>query len=60
MVEEALILVVDDDDIVARTIERSLRAGGYRVAVVHSGVEALKSVRRNPPDLMVLDVIIHR
>jgi DNA-binding response OmpR family regulator len=58
MVEEALILVVDDDEIVSRTIERSLRAGGYRVAVVHSGVEALKSVRRNPPDLMVLDVIM--
>lgn len=58
MVEEALILVVDDDEIVARTIERSLRAGGFRVAVVHSGVEALRSVRRNPPDLMVLDVIM--
>ena len=38
--EEAHILVVDDDEIVARTIERSLRAGGFHVSVVHSGVEA--------------------
>lgn len=53
-----LILVVDDDDIVARTIERSLRAVGFRVAVVHSGVEALQVARRQPPDLMVLDVIM--
>jgi DNA-binding response OmpR family regulator len=51
-------LVVDDDEIVARTIERSLRAGGFRVAVVHSGVEALRSARRQPPDLMVLDIIM--
>lgn len=53
-----LVLVVDDDEIVARTIERSLRAGGFRVAVVHSGVEALRAARRQPPDLMVLDIIM--
>jgi DNA-binding response OmpR family regulator len=56
--DEALILVVDDDEIVAKTIERSLRAAGFRVTVVHSGVEALQSARRISPDLMVLDVIM--
>lgn len=58
MEDDNLILVVDDDEIVARTIERSLRAGGFRVAVVYSGVEALRSARRQPPDLMVLDIIM--
>lgn len=58
MEDDNLILVVDDDEIVARTIERSLRAGGFRVAVVHSGVEALRTARRQPPDLMVLDIIM--
>lgn len=56
--EETQILVVDDDEIVATTIERSLRAGGYLVVVAHSGVEALQIARRHPPDLMVLDVIM--
>jgi two-component system, OmpR family, response regulator RpaA len=56
--EEAHILVVDDDEIVARTIERSLRAGGFQVSVVHSGVEALQTARRNHPDLLVLDVLM--
>ncbi len=58
MEDDNLILVVDDDEIVARTIERSLRAGGFRVAVVHGGVEALRVARRQPPDLMVLDIIM--
>ncbi len=56
--EEAHILVVDDDEIVARTIERSLRAGGFQVSVVHSGVEALQTARRSRPDLLVLDVLM--
>lgn len=55
---DAKIMVVDDDEIVARTIERTLRAGGFQVVVVHSGVEALRTARRNPPDLMVLDVLM--
>jgi two-component system, OmpR family, response regulator RpaA len=58
MTDEAEILVVDDDEIVARTIERSLRAGGFRVVVVHSGVEALQTARRQSPDLVVLDVLM--
>jgi len=56
--DNAKIMVVDDDEIVARTIERTLRAGGFQVVVVHSGVDALRSARRNPPDLMVLDVLM--
>ncbi len=58
MSEEAKIMVVDDDEIVARTIERSLRAGGFQVVVVESGVDALRVARRNPPNLMVLDVLM--
>ena len=58
MSDDAKIMVVDDDEIVARTIERTLRAGGFQVLVVHSGVEALRVARRNPPDLMVLDVLM--
>jgi DNA-binding response OmpR family regulator len=56
--DDAKIMVVDDDEIVARTIERTLRAGGFQVMVVHSGVEALRVARRNAPDLMVLDVLM--
>jgi len=56
--EPAYILVIEDDDIVARTIERSLRGYEFRVRLASSGVEGLKIARRNPPDLVILDIIM--
>jgi DNA-binding response OmpR family regulator len=56
--EPAYILVIEDDDIVARTIERSLRGEEFRVTLSSSGVEGLKSARRRPPDLVILDIIM--
>ncbi len=52
------ILIVEDDEIVARTIERSLRSEEFRVTVANSGVEGLKTARAYPPDLVILDVIM--
>lgn len=56
--DPAYILVVEDDDIVARTIERSLRGDEFRVTLTNSGVEGLKAARRRPPDLVILDIIM--
>jgi DNA-binding response OmpR family regulator len=56
--EPAQILVIEDDDIVARTIERSLRGDEFRVVITNSGVEGLKAARRRPPDLVILDIIM--
>jgi DNA-binding response OmpR family regulator len=56
--DAAHILVIEDDDIVARTIERSLRGEEFRVLITNSGVEGLKAARRRPPDLVILDIIM--
>ncbi len=56
--EAAHILVIEDDDIVARTIERSLRGDEFRVLVTNSGVDGLKAARRRRPDLVILDIIM--
>lgn len=56
--QPAHILVIEDDDIVARTIERSLRGQEFRVTLANSGVEGLKIARRRPPDLVILDIIM--
>jgi DNA-binding response OmpR family regulator len=56
--ETANILVIDDDEIVARTIERALRSIDLRVTVANSGVEGLKIARRRRPDLVILDIIM--
>lgn len=52
------ILVIEDDEIVARTIERSLRSQDFKVTIARSGVEGLKLARSQQPDLVILDVIM--
>ncbi len=52
------ILVIEDDDIVARTIERCLRGKEYYVNLANSGVAGLKAAHRKVPDLVILDVIM--
>lgn len=56
--ETISILVIEDDEIVAKTIERCLRGGEFRVRLANSGVEGLRSARREVPDLVILDVIM--
>ncbi|MBI4927596.1 MAG: response regulator transcription factor [Anaerolineae bacterium] len=54
----ANVLIIEDDEIVAKTIERCLRGGEYHVRVKNSGVEGLQAARREPPDIVILDVIM--
>ena len=53
-----LILVVDDNEDVAETIDRSLRRAGYEVAVAYRGADALQIARTRHPDLVVLDILM--
>jgi two-component system, OmpR family, response regulator MprA len=50
------ILVVDDDAPIRRMLERALGAEGYEVTTAAGGGEALVSIDRSAPDLVVLDV----
>jgi len=52
------ILIIEDDEIVAKTIERVLRGDEFKVSVANSGVEGLQLARRNVPKLVILDVIM--
>ncbi len=52
------ILIIEDDDIVAKTIERCLRGNEYRVQIANSGVTGLRTARRKIPDLVILDVMM--
>jgi len=56
--EPAYVLIIEDDEIVARTIERSLRGDEFKITVTNSGVEGLKVARRRPPGLVILDIIM--
>ena len=52
------ILVVDDDPLVATTIQRVLRPEGYEVDIALGGAAALDQARDRRPDLLVLDVMM--
>lgn len=54
----ATVLVVDDLDANARLLERLLEREGYRVIFAKNGHEALDRVRREHPDLILMDVIM--
>jgi two-component system response regulator MprA len=52
------ILVVDDDQKIAGTIRRALVFEGYEVDVANDGVSALRQMREQAPDLVILDVMM--
>lgn len=52
------ILVIDDDELVSRTLQRALKLYDYQVMVANSGTEGLHVARRHRPDLLVLDVVM--
>jgi CheY-like chemotaxis protein len=54
----ARILVVDDDPDFVEITRTILLANGYRVSTAASGEEALKSMRSEPPALVLLDVMM--
>ncbi|MEU6765372.1 response regulator transcription factor [Streptomyces sp. NPDC046853] len=56
----AFVLVAEDDEKQAELVRRYLEHEGHTVAVVHDGRAALDEVRRRPPDLLVLDVMMPR
>jgi two-component system response regulator MprA len=52
------ILVVEDEPSISGFVRRGLRFEGYDVSVVEDGSDALRVLRDNPPDLVVLDVMV--
>jgi CheY-like chemotaxis protein len=54
------ILLVEDDRFLRRACEVSLRQRGFTVASVGDGVEALKQVQAERPDLILLDLLMPR
>ena len=52
------ILVVDDEEDLLELIRYNLSKEGYRVNCVVTGEDAMREARTNPPDLIVLDLLL--
>jgi DNA-binding response OmpR family regulator len=56
--EQKSILVIEDEDLVAQTIEHCLRRENFRVILARTGVEGLQLAKRHLPNMVVLDLIM--
>jgi len=54
----ASVLVVDDEPNIVLSLEFLLKQAGYRVRMVSNGEAALAAIAAEPPDLVLLDVMI--
>ena len=54
----ANVLVVDDEVEVAEVIRRVLERAGYAVTIAHNAAAALDAVARQPPHVVITDVIM--
>ncbi len=52
------ILVVDDDKKIVRLVQSYLEQSGYQVLTAYDGETALHTIRREKPDLVVLDLML--
>ena len=51
----AHILIIEDDDLVSRTVERSLSGSDFQISLADNGLEGIKAARNAMPDLVILD-----
>jgi two-component system phosphate regulon response regulator PhoB len=55
---QSRILVVEDDDDIAQLLAITMKKAGFDVAISDNGYEALNLIRKHPPDLLILDLMI--
>ena len=53
-----LVLVVDDERVIADTLAIILNKSGYDATAVYSGIEAVEKARQLKPDLVISDVVM--
>ena len=56
--KKILILLVEDEDILVRTLKEKLMEEGFIVDTANNGVDGLKLALTEHPDLILLDILI--
>lgn len=57
---DKLILVVDDDESIRGLLEHVVKKEGFQAALAVDGEDALVKIERDPPDLIVMDLMLPR
>ncbi len=54
----ATVLIVEDQDEIKALLEFKLKSSGYDVILAENGKKCIEVARKNPPDLIVLDMMM--
>ena len=52
------VLIVDDEEHIVELLQFNLVNAGYKVITANNGLDALKKVKENKPDLLLLDLML--
>ncbi|HQB85318.1 MAG: Alkaline phosphatase synthesis transcriptional regulatory protein PhoP [Parcubacteria group bacterium ADurb.Bin247] len=52
------ILIIDDDEILVDLLRNKLEESGFAVFIAHNGVEGLKAIKKENPDIILLDIVM--
>ncbi|MCB9555720.1 MAG: response regulator [Deltaproteobacteria bacterium] len=52
------VLIAEDSETSAAVLSRALRSLGVEVVVVGDGVEAARTIAEDPPDVLIVDIIM--
>jgi len=55
---EALILVVDDNQVNVKVLSNILKMSGYDIIAAFNGKDAIRMAERRPPDLILMDIMM--
>ncbi|MEI3599948.1 MULTISPECIES: response regulator transcription factor [unclassified Oceanobacillus] len=52
------ILIVDDEDMILEVLEAYFEKEGWETILASNGIEALKKIKENNPDIIILDLML--
>lgn len=52
------ILIVEDEELMYNLLQKKLTAGGYEVTIAKDGVEGMEMMKKEKPDLVLLDIVM--
>jgi DNA-binding response OmpR family regulator len=53
-----LVLIAEDEESIVATLQFLMQKSGYRTVIARDGESALTEARHDPPDLVLLDVML--
>ncbi|MDP2652906.1 MAG: response regulator [Candidatus Omnitrophota bacterium] len=52
------ILIVEDEEVTIKMLERRLKSEGYEIDVARDGRSAMEKAMAEPPDMMLVDIML--